>query len=178
VEHNLIASVVTLNFINQLAQPEFTVLLGPLYEDSPWVAENTWGGRPFASEEALISALNQTMRAAPPEKQMELVRAHPELAGRFKAVSELTESSQEEQKSAGLTSLTPAEADQFLAYNDQYKARFHFPFIICAKLNNVSQILSAFKTRIENSPEQEFQTALGEIEKIARLRLEKLLATL
>ena len=162
--------------INELNQAEFTQIFGPLYEESPWVAAETWVKRPFNDTDEFLADLNKTMREASRARQMELICAHPELAGRFLQQNQLTESSQEEQKSAGLTSLTPEQAEQFAQYNEQYKNRFHFPFIICAKLNRVETILAAFQIRLQNTTEQEFQTALGEIEKIAKIRLEKLLS--
>jgi 2-oxo-4-hydroxy-4-carboxy-5-ureidoimidazoline decarboxylase len=55
--------------------------------------------------------------------------------------------------------------------------RFGFPFIICARLNAKEAILAAIQSRMNNSPEMEFQTALGEIEKIARLRLADVVGT-
>jgi 2-oxo-4-hydroxy-4-carboxy--5-ureidoimidazoline (OHCU) decarboxylase len=48
---------------------------------------------------------------------------------------------------------------------------FGFPFIICARLNGADSIVSAMRARLDNNPEAEFQTALAEISKIARLRL-------
>jgi 2-oxo-4-hydroxy-4-carboxy--5-ureidoimidazoline (OHCU) decarboxylase len=60
---------------------------------------------------------------------------------------------------------------QFDRYNREYKARFGFPFVICARLNKKDAILRAFPTRLRNSPELERETALAEIFKIAQLRL-------
>ncbi|HEX7631882.1 MAG TPA: 2-oxo-4-hydroxy-4-carboxy-5-ureidoimidazoline decarboxylase, partial [Lacunisphaera sp.] len=60
---------------------------------------------------------------------------------------------------------------------DAYKARFGFPFIICARLNAKAAILISMQTRVKNPPDTEFATALGEIEKIAWLRLQDVLKT-
>lgn len=158
--------------INQLDHAAFTAALGHLFEHSPWVADETWSKRPFASAGSLHTALCATMRAASRDRQLALIRAHPDLAGRLAQQKKLTAESTREQASAGLDQLTDAELAAFSAHNDTYKARFGFPFIICARLNAKAAILGAMNARVTNAPEAEFATALGEIEKIARLRLE------
>ncbi|HEY8994515.1 MAG TPA: 2-oxo-4-hydroxy-4-carboxy-5-ureidoimidazoline decarboxylase [Lacunisphaera sp.] len=162
---------VTLAALNACDRGTFVAALGHLFEHSPWVAEETWPRRPFASAEALHAALCTTMRAAPRDRQLELIRAHPDLAGRLAQQKQLTADSTREQASAGLDQLTDAELAEFTRQNDAYKAKFGFPFIICARLNAKAAILSAMQARLGNSPDAEFATALGEIEKIAWLRL-------
>ena len=162
----------SLNHLNTADQPAFTAALGHLFEHSPWVAEQTWPKRPFASAEALHAALCATMRTAPREQQLALIRAHPDLAGRLAQQRKLTADSTREQASAGLDRLTDAELAEFTRQNEAYKARFGFPFIICARLNAKDAILAAMRARLGNAPGTEFATALGEIEKIAWLRLQ------
>ncbi len=158
--------------LNQARRSAFVAALGHLFEHSPWVAEETWTKRPFASAEALHAALCATMRAAPRDRQLALIRAHPDLAGRLARQKQLTAESTREQASAGLDRLTDAELAEFTRNNDAYKAKFGFPFIICARLNAKATILNAMRTRVGNAQDVEFNTALGEIEKIARLRLQ------
>lgn len=178
----------TLSELNPLDRATFVAALGHLFEHSPWVADETWPRRPFRDAAHLHAELCATMRAASREKQLALIRAHPDLAGRLAqpldrlgALSlsngqrKLTAESTREQESAGLNVLTAQELAAFQKLNDAYRARFGFPFIICARLNAKDAILTAMQARIGNPPEAEFQAALGEIEKIARLRLEDVL---
>jgi 2-oxo-4-hydroxy-4-carboxy-5-ureidoimidazoline decarboxylase len=167
----------TLTQLNQLPQTAFTAALGHLFEHSPWVAEETWAKRPFASAETLHAALCATMRAAPGDRQLALICAHPDLAGRLARQKQLTVESTREQASAGLDQLTDAELAEFTRNNDTYKAKFGFPFIICARLNAKASILAAMAARLPNPLAVEFTTALAEIEKIAWLRLKDLLGT-
>ena len=162
----------TLESLNAADRAAFTAALGHLFEHSPWVAEETWPKRPFASAEALHAALCATMRGAARDRQLALIRAHPDLAGRLAQQKKLTAESTREQASAGLDSLTDDELAEFTRQNDVYQAKFGFPFIICARLNAKSAILAAMQTRGGNPPDTEFTTALGEIEKIAWLRLQ------
>jgi len=112
------------------------------------------------------------MRAAPRERQVALIRAHPDLAGRLALQRKLTAESTREQASAGLDQLTDAELAEFTRNNNTYKARFGFPFIICARLNARAAILAAMQARLPNPPAAEHAAALAEIEKIAWLRLQ------
>ncbi|MBL9188717.1 MAG: 2-oxo-4-hydroxy-4-carboxy-5-ureidoimidazoline decarboxylase [Opitutaceae bacterium] len=161
----------TLDELNSMDRPAFTAALGHLFEHSPWVAEEAWLRRPFRDAAHLHRELCATMRAAARERQLALIRAHPDLAGRLAQQNKLTAESTREQASAGLGALTAEELADFQRHNAAYLARFSFPFIICARLNNKAAILAAMRTRIGDPPETEFATALGEIEKIAQLRL-------
>lgn len=117
------------------------------------------------------------MRAAPRDRQLALLRAHPDLAGRLARQNALTPASMREQSSAGLDRLSEVELAGFQRLNTAYLARFEFPFIICARLNAKAAMLAAMQTRLLHSPEIEFSNALSEIGKIARLRLNDLLET-
>ncbi len=167
----------TIDSLNSADRAAFTAALGHLFEHSPWVADETWTRRPFRDAANLHAELCATMRGAARERQLALIRAHPDLAGRLALQNQLTAESTREQASAGLDQLTAEELAGFQTLNAAYLERFGFPFIICARLSNKSAMLAAMQARGGNSPEQEIQTALGEIEKIALLRLNDLLKT-
>jgi 2-oxo-4-hydroxy-4-carboxy-5-ureidoimidazoline decarboxylase len=162
----------TLAELNACEEGEFVAVLGPLFEHSPWVAGETFGSRPFATPQALHAALCDTMRRAPASRQLGLVRAHPDLAGRMAGAGEVTASSAREQRAAGLDRLGEAEAAEIGSLNARYRARFGFPFVICARLSDKDRILSAMRERVSSDPAAELSTALSEIAKIAMLRLD------
>jgi len=157
--------------LNSCDRPAFVAVLGHLFEHSPWVADETFPRRPFRDAAGLHAALCETMRGAPADRQLALVRAHPDLAGRLALAGGLTESSAREQSAAGLNRLDAGEASEIQRLNEAYKARFGFPFVICARLNAKDAILASMRARLSNPPDEELSTALGEIAKIARLRL-------
>lgn len=158
------------NDLNTLGRDEFTRALAPVFEHSPWVAERTAGKRPFANRGELHAALCETVMKASNDEKLSLIRAHPDLVGR----GLLTPESQSEQARARLGELSPEEIERFREYNGRYRERFGFPFVICARLNKKKAILDAFPVRLQNSCEQETETALREIFKIAELRLKDL----
>lgn len=149
---------------------EFVEVFGAVFEHSPWVAEHTAGERPIHSVEELHAMMCETVRCAKAAEQLALIRAHPDLVGR----EALTPASQGEQAAAGLMDLSADERERFAAYNAEYQDRFGFPFVICARLNKKEAILEAFPRRLRNPPDEERNTALLEIYKIAELRLQDL----
>ena len=156
--------------LNAMDRVEFVRIVGPVFEHSPWIAARTEAQRPFASREAMHAALVATVRDASEDEKRCLIRAHPDLIGD----DELTAASKSEQASAGLRDATAEEAKQFRDLNRQYRERFGFPFVICARLNKKEAIARAFPVRLRNSREQEIEIALQEIFKIAELRLKDL----
>jgi xanthine dehydrogenase D subunit len=149
--------------------------LASLFEHSPWVAEAAWRRRPFGSLAELQAGLEAALREAPRERQLELIRAHPELAGREADEGTLTVHSRHEQASAGLDQLTADEAKALRGLNRAYRERFGFPLIICVREHTKDSIMECAAVRLEHSREQEIEIALAEIMKIARLRLSDLL---
>jgi OHCU decarboxylase len=165
-----------LDSVNALDEPAFVAALGPVFEHSPWVAEGAWRRRPFASVAALQDAFAAALREAPRERQVELVRSHPELAGREAQAGELTAESTREQASAGLDRLTAAEVEALRGLNAAYRERFGFPLVICVREHTKASIFAWGAQRLAHDDEQELAIALGEVAKIGRLRLEDAVA--
>lgn len=164
----------TLAQLNVWAEVDFVRWIGPVFEHSPWIAAAAAAQRPFASTAEMHRILCEVVRTAGPERQLALIRAHPDLVGRLAQQGRLTADSTREQASAGLDQLTPDEVALFQRYNAAYHEMFGFPFVICARLNKKAAILAGFEIRLRHSPELEIATALEEIFKIAQLRLEDL----
>ncbi len=159
----------TLEEVNDLDREEFVRRFGSLYEHSPWVAEGAYDNGPYRDRAALYEGLVAAMYAAPRERQVALVRAHPELAGKVATVD-----SEREQSSAGLDRLTREEYEALTSANAAYREKFGFPFVICVRDHDKGSILAAAHERVANDPETELRTALAEIARIAHHRLEAL----
>ena len=153
----------------------FISLFGGVYEHSEWIAEQAWKqgiDTSHDSVEGLAAALSSIVNTAPAQKQLKLILAHPDLAGKAAQAGELTSESSVEQSGAGIDLCTAREFAQFQKYNQAYRAKFNFPFIMAVKGANRHQILEAFEQRLPNNYEEEFAQALRQIHKIARFRLE------
>jgi 2-oxo-4-hydroxy-4-carboxy-5-ureidoimidazoline decarboxylase len=162
---------VSFEHLNQAAKPEFVHALGEVYENSPWVAERAFARKPFASVAALFDAMAAAVAAASNEEKLELVRSHPDLAGRAALADDLTPSSRAEQGALGLNRLSRDELARFEKLNEAYAEKFGFPFVICVRRQTRDALLSEFERRLRNSPESELAAALKEVDLIARLRI-------
>ncbi len=161
----------TVSELNQAGRDDFTDAVGFAFENSPWIAQKAWERRPFASVDDLHAAMVTAVEQAPQETRIELIAAHPDLAGRVAREGRLTAASAGEQSSAGLDRLSKEELARFERLNQAYRARFSFPFVICARENTKDSILAALEKRSRNDRPAEIATALREIAKIAYLRL-------
>jgi len=166
---------VTIAQLNAADEASFVAAVGPVFEHSPWIAAAAWKRRPFLDAEALQAALLAVLETAPEERRVALIAAHPDLAGKLAREGRLTQASRGEQASAGLVELTERERADFDRLNAVYRARFSFPFVICAREHTKDSIRRELAKRIENDRVTEIATAMREIGTIARLRLGDLL---
>lgn len=155
----------------KLEREEFVKRFSHVFESSPWFAEEVYDrhGGQYQSADELADRFETLLMNETQSRQMALLRAHPELACAVR--TDLTDASRQEQAGAGLDNCSQAEADAFASLNERYMARFGFPFIIAVRGLDRQAILERFSARIENDPGREFKTALREVCRIARLRI-------
>ncbi|VAW21376.1 Uricase (urate oxidase) / 2-oxo-4-hydroxy-4-carboxy-5-ureidoimidazoline (OHCU) decarboxylase [hydrothermal vent metagenome] len=158
----------------KLMKDDFLDLFGSVFENSEWVAERTFDNELGAANNTpygLFVAMRTQFRLASDNERLEVLKAHPDLAGKLAAANHLTKHSTSEQASAGLDHLSDVEREKFLALNRKYVDKFGFPFIIAARDHDKASIIKAFETRLDNDRESEFLTACSEVERIAQLRI-------
>jgi len=163
---------------SRMKKDEFVRTFGGIFEHSPWIAERAFDlelGPAMDSAEGVHNILSRAFRSASDQERLGVLIAHPDLAGKLAQAKRLTVESTSEQASAGLDALTDAERETFTKLNEQYVAKFGFPFIIAVRDNTKASILAAFNERISNSREDEFATACKQVERIAWYRLKDLL---
>lgn len=163
---------------SEMTRERFVALYGGVFEHSPWVAEGAWAlefGPAHDCAAGVHSALCRAFRAAPDERRLGVLRAHPDLAGKLAAAKRLTAESTSEQASAGLDALTDEERARFTELNAAYAERFGFPFIIAVRDHDRASILAAFERRLGQSRETELAEACRQVERIALFRLRDLL---
>lgn len=170
-------TLLNLDVLNRASAAEFVQALAGTYEHSPWIVEAAAPKRPFATLAALKRALVEVVREAPRERQLALIRAHPELAGKAMVAKTLTAESTHEQGKAGLTACTPEEFSRIQQLNADYNAKFGFPFILAVRGPRGAgldkrEIIDTFARRLANHPDFEFAEALRNIHRIAELRLD------
>jgi len=146
---------------------------GSVYEHSAWVAEQAYDRAKVNINDLadLTQALRREVEESGEERQLALLRAHPDLAGKAAVTGDLTDASTSEQAGAGLDQCTSEEFSRFEQFNSAYTSKFDFPFIMAVKGANRHLILAAFEKRLNNDRDIEFKTALEEVHKIAGFRL-------
>ena len=147
--------------------------LDGVYEHSPWVIEAALAERPFKSLAQLKLALANIVRTSSRERQLGLVRAHPELAAKAGA---LTAESTHEQSTSGLTHCTPDELATLQRLNADYNSKFGWPFILAVRgprgvgLTR-AEIIATFERRLQGHPDFELAECLRNVHRIAEIRL-------
>ena len=150
----------------------FVARYGAVFESSPWVAEAAWEEGPFETVAELHAAMVRAVERAPAERQLRLIRAHPELAGSELRLGALTPASAAEQSGVGLDRLDGEQAARLKRATSAYREKFGFPFVVCVREHTPESIIGSAEERLASSAEDERRTALAEIAKIAALRLE------
>ena len=159
---------------SEMDRATFVSAFGGIFEHSPWIAEGAYAlelGPTHDTAQGAHSALARVFRTAPADQRLNVLKAHPDLAGKLAAAGQLTAESTAEQAGAGLDLLTDDERAAFQSLNAQYVERHGFPFIIAVKDNDKASILAAFHRRIGNDRDTEFAEACRQVERIAELRL-------
>ena len=166
----------SLDQLNDAPAEQAAQMLDGLYEHSPWIARAALKQRPFRSLAHLKFAMSEALAHAGHAAQVELIRAHPELAGKAMVDQSLTAESTNEQSKAGLTHCTAEEFSKIQQLNSDYNAKFGFPFILAVRGPRGSglskqQIISTFERRLQGHPDFELKECLRNIHRIVEIRL-------
>jgi len=162
----------TLAAVNRMDEEAFVTGFGDIAEHSPWVAQAAERARPYPDRDAMVAAFTGAVQSADVDAQRALLLEHPDLAGRAAIAGELAPESRNEQTGAGLDRMTADEYERFSRLNAAYRQRHGIPFILAVKGATKDQVLAAFEARLDNPVDIEFATALTQVQRIIRFRLE------
>lgn len=166
----------TIQDLNDMTRVRFIGALGAIFEMSPWIVEEVWEIRPFTDRADLMAKMMGVVEKSGAKRQLALLGAHPDLAGKAARAGTLTALSAQEQSGAGLDRLSDQEFERFHELNDAYRARFGFAFIIAVKDTDKAGILAAFEARLANGRQEERAEALRQVGRIAEIRLAEIVA--
>lgn len=164
-----------LEHLNTCPPEAFSAALADIWEHAPWVAQGVVHQRPFATVDALHTAMVDVVAALDEPARVAFYAGHPELAGEDARRGTMTDSSIAEQGTLALARLGAEDAEHWSALNRAYRARFGFPFILCIRRHTRESALQAFEQRLQHDRSTELATTLGEIAAITRLRLDRML---
>ncbi|XP_077340200.1 putative 2-oxo-4-hydroxy-4-carboxy-5-ureidoimidazoline decarboxylase [Lithobates pipiens] len=160
--------------VNGMSYEEFLDVFGNIIEKCPLITAAVWSNRPFSSVNEMEKCVCEFIDSLPSSGKEGILRCHPDLAGRELTSGSLTIESQQEQRQAGLTTLTSGERETLVLLNSQYKTKFGFPFVICAKMSDKYKIMEEMHARLQNDPLQELLKGIEEVKKICHLRVQEL----
>ncbi|XP_063300949.1 putative 2-oxo-4-hydroxy-4-carboxy-5-ureidoimidazoline decarboxylase [Pelobates fuscus] len=161
-----------LNAVNSMNYEEFVDIFGNVVEKCPLITGAIWSKFPFSSVADLEASVYEFIDSLPSSGKEGILRCHPDLAGRELMSGTLTTESLNEQNQAGLTSLSQTEREALNVLNSQYKTKFGFPFVICAKMSDKSVIIEELRSRLQNNRDEELGIGIAEVKKICHLRLQ------
>ncbi len=133
-------------------------------------------GRPYRSEAALYAASDHATLALDAGGLEQALAGHPRIGDRAPAHGGDTRSaawSRGEQ--AGVATADATLLGDLAAANAAYEHRFGHVYLVCASGRGAAELLAICRSRLTNDPETERDVVLGELAKINRLRLAKLL---
>ena len=167
---------ITLARINTSPPDVAAKMLDGLYEHTPWIVGQAMAQRPFKSLAHLKHVMAVVLDDAGDEAKKDLIRAHPELAGKAMVSNTLTAESTNEQQKAGLTQCTPDEFALIQKLNADYNAKFGWPFILAVRGPrgvglSKRQIIDTFQRRVHGHPDFELAECIRNIHRIAEIRL-------
>ena len=168
-------TTLTITTVNAMEKPAFMAALGAVFEHSPWIAEEAYAARPFASLDGLHETMMCVLRNAPKDRQLAMLCAHPELAGREAQEGTMTDSSTSEQGRLGFDALTKDELARMTALNRLYREKFGFPCMIALRRHATRDtVMAEHERRLGRDRDPEIATCIDQIAIITHGRLLKL----
>ncbi|PXY27118.1 2-oxo-4-hydroxy-4-carboxy-5-ureidoimidazoline decarboxylase [Prauserella muralis] len=125
-----------------------------------WV-DTVLSGRPYPDTESLLAAADLPLR---PDEIHAAMAAHPRIGERPSAGHASSEQS----------GVDDEAARRFRAANAEYEDHFGHVFLVCASGRSGEELLANLRRRMNNDPQTELAVAGGELVKIAKLRLAKM----
>ncbi len=135
--------------------------------------------RPFANGRELLGSADRAWQDLMPGDWLEAFRSHPRIGERSRvdpgnAHAEAWAVQEQAKAQDADTAVLAALADA----NRRYEERFGHIFIVCATGKTADEMLAMLGARLTNDSSTELRIAAGEQQKIAGLRLEKLVLSL
>lgn len=163
--------------LSAMPEPELRERFTSCCASPHWVG-SLLASAPWPDAEALLRAAESCWQGLAPAEIEHALSHHPRL-GESRAAAALSERSSawSAGEQSGVRSADEDTRAALAQANAEYEARFGHTFILCASGRSAHEMLAAIRERMTNDPDTERAVTAGELWKITRLRLEKLLAS-
>ena len=168
--------VMKIEDINNYNSEKFIDSFKNIYEESKFITEHADKKRPFKNKKEMILIFLELFDDLDEETKINIIKKHPDLADKIKINKGLSELSDEEQSRSGLKDCSEQEFNLFKDLNSRFKNKFNIPFIFAVRNKNKNEIITEFKSRLDNNDlNLEIKTSISQVKEIAKLRLTELI---
>ncbi|MCB2407279.1 2-oxo-4-hydroxy-4-carboxy-5-ureidoimidazoline decarboxylase [Hymenobacter lucidus] len=167
----------TLSELNSLPAPARAEALAKCCGATAWV-EQMNSIFPVADADTLFEQAKTIWYGLAEVDWREAFTHHPKIGGNVAALREkfASTSTWAEGEQASVKQASQDTLEALAAGNDEYEQKFGYIFIVCATGKSAEEMLALLQARLPNLLQDEIHIAMGEQDKITRIRLEKLLA--
>jgi 2-oxo-4-hydroxy-4-carboxy-5-ureidoimidazoline decarboxylase len=137
---------------------------------SPMWAQQVLAAGPFRDAGALLDHADRVLAELPDAEIDTALKGHPRIGGRADSPSSALEQ-------AGMTDADDRVRAEIAAKNRRYEDKFGYVYLVCASGRSADELLAILTDRLGNDPVTERRVMRGELSKINRLRLRRLLLT-
>ena len=168
--------VMKIEDINNYNSEKFIDSFKNIYEESKFITEHADKKRPFKNKKEMILIFLELFDNLDEETKINIIKKHPDLADKIKINKGLSELSDEEQSRSGLKDCSEQEFNLFKDLNSSFKNKFNIPFIFAVRNKNKNEIITEFKSRLDNNDlNLEIKSSISQVKEIAKLRLTELI---
>lgn len=161
---------------NRASDEELRVGLSSCCASESWVARML-AERPYGDEAELFAVSDAATAALDSAGFEQALAGHPRIGERdARHGDDARTGSWSRQEQAGVADADAELLAELAAANVAYEQRFGHVYLVCASGRSAAELLDVCRGRLENDPATERAVALGELAKINRLRLIKLLS--
>ena len=164
-----------LSALSQLDDAQASAVFKQCCSASRWVKLMV-SAMPFRSKTAIQNAAARFWKSMRSADYMEAFDSHPKigepdsLKKKYWSTHSLAANEQSSVEQANDNVL-----QELVQYNNDYKTKFGYIFIVCATGKTAAEMLKLIKTRINHQPDQEITIAAAEQAKIMSIRIDKLI---
>ncbi|HJT94977.1 MAG TPA: 2-oxo-4-hydroxy-4-carboxy-5-ureidoimidazoline decarboxylase [Mycobacterium sp.] len=135
---------------------------------SPMWAQQVLAGGPFCDVGALLDHADRVLAELPDTEIDAALKGHPRIGGQVDNPSSAHEQ-------AGMAGADDRVRAALAVKNRMYEDRFGYVYLVCASGRSAEELLAILTDRLANDAQTERHVMRGELAKINRLRLQRLL---
>ncbi|CAG9767046.1 unnamed protein product [Ceutorhynchus assimilis] len=168
------AQYLTIQEVNSLESDRFIKIFGNIVEHCLAAGIGILKNRPFQNIDGVVAAIEQYLENLKLQEKIKVLQLYPDSVSKLAGFSNSMLEFNTHQKiisTESRTSLRYEEKKRLKQLTKSYRDKHGFPFIICAKEENIDSLCAEIETRLMNHTRNETEIALKEVNKICKMRI-------